>query len=222
MSALGKTVKSLCSRAPRLVVVCAAIFFGDLPQGYGATDRKQSYGLSPYVGIVTGTIKAGDEKSSTGAHSYGLGGLAVGLTFYRDIAESQTLAFAPSLLVDLTNQQIIRNGVEGSWFYHLWGGSGYVTEDYDRVVIKGSTSFSLSVLATLGYFNYAATVGETSTQAIRGSTLESRLGVAYRSTLGSGASWSVALLHTFITFRTSIDKVQPSLTELDLSYRYPL
>lgn len=168
--------------------------------------------LSVGSGAVVGTVSATDKDGTV--RKFRIGGIPFEAMINRDLSERWTANTQAQVLLDVVNQQMLRQGFAGMLCYHFLGGARRL-ESQGEVLSSTSTSrYNLSVAVRAGVFSYAATDRKDPSQRLSGGVWEMASGIEYRRTVSERGAVGVSVLGTVLTLPASVDRISTQTIEL--------
>lgn len=163
-------------------------------------------------GAVMGTVIATDSDGTT--RRFTTNGIPFVAMLYRDLASHWTGNLQAQVLLDLRNQQMIRQGFAGTMAYHVLGGARRIVSANDVVRNISTSRYNLSLLLRGGVFNYAATDRENPKLRLSGSVWEMASGLEYRWTMSDTSAVGASVLGSVITLPASVDRLTARTVEV--------
>ena len=170
-----------------------------------------SYKLGGAFGEISADSLPGSKQSPDA-----IGGILTGVAINYDFSTSFSHHYQGQILIDITNNQVLRVGAETGLAYHLLGASRRHTYVPSLVYLS---SWSLSVSLRGGIFNYTAVASGNQSSKIKGQVLEFKVGGELRFDISSSTCYGAEAFSTLTTIASSVDRVNPSLVEMSIYVR---
>jgi hypothetical protein len=183
-------------------------------------DVPEGLDMSAGTGGALGSVAKTREDGT--AQTYPIGGVPFAAILNRDLAEHWAGGLEAQMMLDIVNQQMIRQGFAGSISYHLLGGPRRLVWPGSAVNITSMSHYNLSFKTRGGIFNYAAAARNDPGHGLSGSVWEFSAGVEYRQDLSERNAAGTSLMTTVLSLPASIDRLSTSMTELLLFWRFYL
>jgi hypothetical protein len=195
----------------RMLIAIAAIFATALAVEARA-DVFDGLDTSIGTGGIFGTVAETQDDGSL--RTFQFGGIPFATMLNRDLAEHWTGSLQFQVLLDVINQQMIRQGVAGTLCYHLLGGARRLMAPGELMSTVSTSTYNLSLAVRGGIFNFAAADRENPADNLSGGIWEMATGVEYRRTLSDTSAAGLSAMQTVITFPASVDRLAAKTTEL--------
>jgi hypothetical protein len=194
----------------KLLAIAALTALGLAPAALA--DVFDGLDTSVATGGVFGTVEQLQEDGSP--RTFRIGGIPFAAMLNRDLAESWTGSLQFQLLLDVINQQMIRQGVAGTLCYHILGGARRIATPGDFMSTVSTSVYNLSLALRGGLFNFAAADRENPTENLSGGVWEMAAGLEFRRSLTDTSAAGVSAMQTVITFPASVDRLATRTTEV--------
>jgi hypothetical protein len=173
------------------------------------------------IGLQIGTRAGGVFKgSSTTAKVYG--GFPVAVVLHEPIARNLLLAISVQGTVDLGNFQMSSQGLDLGLHYVIWGGLRRRVSDFGEIKLLSENPFDLSLVLRAGIHSYGAVSKTNASDSLTGTVYETMGGISYRHDISVGSAFYVQLLTTLLNMPASTERINPSLFEFNLGWRFYL
>jgi hypothetical protein len=194
----------------KLLAIAALTTSGFAPAALA--DAFDGLDTSVATGGVVGTVEELQEDGSL--RTFQIGGVPFAAMLNRDLAESWTGSLQFQVLLDVINQQMIRQGVAGTLFYHILGGARRITTPGDFMSTVSTSVYNLSLAVRGGIFNFAAADRKNPSVKLSGGVWEMASGLEFRRSISDTSAAGVSAMHTVITFPASVDRLATRTTEV--------
>jgi hypothetical protein len=168
-------------------------------------------------GVAFGTITFinDDDDVVTGAY----GGIPLGGIWNRGFSRRASLVLGGSVLLDLINSQLIKQGFVGGVAWHVLGGPRKYSIEGRAAGFSTTTQSSLSLTTYGGLQNFAATDAANPKTRVSGSVFEVDLGLEYRYDFSDENAATVEFITSVFTLPASVSRIKPTSTELLFGWR---
>jgi hypothetical protein len=167
-----------------------------------------SIGSGGVVGQLAATQTDGTVRQ------FRFGGIPFAAFLNRDMAERWTGSLQLQALLDVINQQMLRQGFAGTISYHLLGGARQIRAPGEFVNAISTSRYNLSIAVRGGLFNYAAADRKNPSERLSGAVWEMAAGVEYRRTVSERSALGASLMATVITLPASVERIASRSAEL--------
>lgn len=175
-------------------------------------DPLEGFDVSFGSGGVVGKVAATESDGTV--RNFRVGGIPFAGLLNRDVAEHWTASFQVQVLLDVVNQQMLRQGFAGTMSYHLLGGARRLAASSEALSSTSTSRYNLSIPVRAGIFNYAATNRKDPSQRLSGAAWELASGLEYRRTISERSALGVSVLATVITLPASVDRIATRTVEV--------
>ena len=162
------------------------------------------------LGGAIGTIK---KEGVANTKTFSFGGLQFSLGVYEDLDLDSSYYVQGIVLLDIVNDQVAMNGIEGAYLFSLFGGPYDFEFDSKS---RAHSNYNLSFGPLFSLINYSAVNSEDIKVKVEGQTIELHALLYYRFFPSSGLSLAVPLLG----FPTTSQRVFPSMFRLQFFFVY--
>jgi hypothetical protein len=168
--------------------------------------------LSVGTGVSEGTVV--QEQPDGKVNTFTIGGIPFAAMLNRDLAEHWSGHLDLSAMLDVVNQQMIRQGFAGTLDYHVLGGARRIAHPGDTVSTTSTSHQSLSVAVRGGIFNYAAANKKDPNVTLSGGVWELAGGLEYRRDVSERSAFGGAFMTTITTLPSSVQRLSTRTTEV--------
>ncbi len=176
-------------------------------------DADISVGTGLALGTVSQTLADGSLKS------FQMGGVPLQLGLNKDVAAKLSASFAPQILLDIVNRQVVRQGATASIAYHLIGSSRRLDYPGERFRVSSVSIPNLSLISRAGLFNYAASEPNRPTSNVTGGLWEFAVGFEYRRDIGEESALGLSIMATALTIPASVQRLKSQMMEALIFWR---
>ena len=178
---------------------------------------NESSDISFRMGAAVGSLLFIDEAGKTVQASFG--GIPLSGQWHKETSPQVAVSITVGTMLDLTNSQIIRQGVSGGIAYHLLGGPRHYEISGSQAHIVSSSPTALSLVSYVGLQNFAAVSKANSKQKVAGSVLEIQGGISYRYEWTERSAATLELTTTLFTLPASVARLSPATQEIMFGWR---
>jgi hypothetical protein len=169
------------------------------------------------TGIVTGAIE--ETKTDGSVQTFKVGGIPLAAMLNRDLAPSWTGSLQFQVLLDVANQQMIRQGLAGTLSYHILGGARRLVTPGNTLKLTSANNYNLSIDVRGGIFDYAAANKRDPTENVSGGIWEMAVGIEYRRDLSEQNALGASLMISTLTLPASVERLATKTRELLFFWR---
>ena len=183
-----------------------------------AKEESNPIDLSFKMGGDSGTIYS-PEHDNVKSATYTVGGMPLGIAWNRDNSFNWSTTLGAQMMIDIPNSQVMRQGFEGGFSYHLLGGSRRLVDNSSDVHTVSTSPYNFSVVGRIGFFNYSSSTKSTPMVSIVGSVFEGRGGFEYRRDLSASKAIGAEFISTIFSLPASVERISPRFIEFSLFLR---
>ena len=190
---------------------------GTLCQAITNTPISSPTDLSYQIGVAVGSVTKQliDLKKQT----FDLGGVTLGIGWNHDLTHKWSSALGGTLLFDVVNRQMIRQGLTGSIAYHLFGGARRLDHSGEIAQVIETNDFNFSVLVKSGLFHYAASDPKAPNNSLVGGLWEVAMGFEVRQETSDESALCATILTNVTTIPASVERLTSKINEIVVSWR---
>jgi hypothetical protein len=188
------------------------VFSSFFPAGKAFCDPFAGLDISVASGLVAGRISSTNADGTT--RQFRIGGVPFAVMLNRDLSGKFTGSLQTQLLLDVVNQQMVRQGFSGILSYHVFGGARQIAVPGDMVHTVSTSPYNLSLSVRGGLFSYAAADRKDPKTKLSGSVWEMAGGIEYRRTVTPTSAIGASFLGTVLTLPSSVERLSTRTFEL--------
>lgn len=188
---------------------------------FDATENKKfDFGLRTAIvmGSVTQDAADPDNPTKTIPTPISYAGLLIGLGVNYDLVRWLSIGVGTHFVLDMSQKQITRKGLELTLEFHLLGGARRILTEMDEMSIMERDPYAVSFLVRPGFQSFNPASVATATVQVDASLIGVDTGLAYRMDLSETSSISLAFLYSFITLPATAAKAKSSLMTFEAAW----
>ena len=177
--------------------------------------RASEYDLQTKIGGATGVIQYRDDTLDE-FDQIQMGGIPVALVMHKDTGPTTSRHFQGQIIIDLVNQQVLRQGVDVGYAWNLLGNSKKFSVVGDQV--HGVGGSSVAFVTRMGLHQYSIASADSALVKFSGGVLEFKAGLDARYDMGEedlGFEMSTHIL----SMPAGTTVIKPSIFEIAFYFR---
>ncbi len=136
-----------------------------------------------------------------------IGGLVLGVQFYRDYSKRWSSFASPQLVIDAVTRQATRKGGEIGLLYHVLGGGRLYKRDFGIAKTTVTNGHYLALGMRTGYYMYTAVPIEPGAPLLKGSTIDVAFGLDSGFEMTKVGYLGLQLYAGIVSFPTSVEAI---------------
>ena len=203
----------------RITLFLCAIGFMGFATVASANVISDEYDITLKTGAHAGSIMKPAEKKGESAKSFAFGGAPIAFVFNKDYSLKLSVLMEVGIVMDLTAQQVTKQGFYGGVGYHILGGARRIVQTSEFATLATSNPYNLSLVGMGGMQHFSASEKDNTEVRIAGAIFEVVGGLQYRHDIGEESSLGLEVLQILITLPASVERLETTGTSFLFFWR---